>query len=173
MGTVAEFSSPVLMGWKDIANYLNMGIRTVQRYEREHELPIRRPAGARRGAVMATRAELDEWLLARPKRRLGVGDPERSPMAADDRNEIQAEISRMRDLLREMKGRTTEMAERRAEMSERRAEIMAVLGTLCGSIRVSETAPPSLPGTVGVGNIAAAERMNRIRSRAPSPLSAR
>lgn len=133
MGTVAEFNSPVLMGWKDIANYLNMGIRTVQRYEREHELPIRRPAGGPNGAVMAMRAELDEWLRARPKRRLGMGEPKRSPMVADDRDGIQAEISRMRELLKEMR-------RRRAEMSEKRAEMRAALGTLYGTIRVFETA---------------------------------
>lgn len=33
----------ILSGWKEIANYLRKGVRTVQRYERELGLPIRRP----------------------------------------------------------------------------------------------------------------------------------
>ena len=30
----------VLNGWKEIANYLGKGVRTVQRYEREFGLPV-------------------------------------------------------------------------------------------------------------------------------------
>jgi hypothetical protein len=37
----------ILSGWKDIANYLGKGVRTVQRYGREMGLPIHRPAGMR------------------------------------------------------------------------------------------------------------------------------
>lgn len=53
-----------LSGWKEIASYLGMGVRTVQRYERELGLPIRRPAGKPRGSVMATKVELDAWVEA-------------------------------------------------------------------------------------------------------------
>ncbi len=51
----------VFSGWKDIANYLGKGVRTVQRYEKELKLPVRRPAGPR-GSVLATKAELDRWV---------------------------------------------------------------------------------------------------------------
>jgi hypothetical protein len=57
-----------LSGWKDIANYLGKGVRTVQRYERELGLPVRRPAGKATGSVVATRAELDAWIAASPIR---------------------------------------------------------------------------------------------------------
>lgn len=57
-----------LKSWKEIANYMRCGVRTVQRYERELGLPVRRPAGMLRGSVMATRAELDAWVAARPIR---------------------------------------------------------------------------------------------------------
>jgi hypothetical protein len=53
----------VFSGWKDIANYLGKGVRTVQRYEKELMLPVRRPAGPR-GSVLATKAELDRWVLS-------------------------------------------------------------------------------------------------------------
>lgn len=57
-----------LSGWKDIANYLGRGVRTVQRYERYMGFPVRRPAGRPRAAVIATKAELDAWVAASPIR---------------------------------------------------------------------------------------------------------
>ncbi|HTW59028.1 MAG TPA: hypothetical protein VMD99_12930 [Terriglobales bacterium] len=57
-----------LSGWKDIANYLGKGVRTVQRYERQMSLPVRRPAGRPSGSVVATKAELDAWVSASPIR---------------------------------------------------------------------------------------------------------
>ncbi len=58
----------ILSGWKDIANYLGKGVRTIQRYERELSLPIRRPAGRPMGSVIATKVEIDAWIKARPLR---------------------------------------------------------------------------------------------------------
>jgi len=58
--------SQFLSGWKEIANYLGKGVRTVQRYERHMGLPIRRPAGKSNGSVVATRGELDAWVQASP-----------------------------------------------------------------------------------------------------------
>jgi hypothetical protein len=59
----------VLTGWKSIARHLGMGVRTIQRYERQMGLPIRRPAGKMRGAVLATKSELDAWVAASPIRK--------------------------------------------------------------------------------------------------------
>ena len=56
----------VLSCWKDIAKYLGKGVRTVQRWEREFELPVRRPKGAnRKSAVVAEPRDLDAWLESR------------------------------------------------------------------------------------------------------------
>ncbi|MGC1228694.1 MAG: hypothetical protein WA859_19640 [Candidatus Sulfotelmatobacter sp.] len=57
-----------LSGWKEISNYLGKGVRTVQRYEQSMGLPVRRPAGKLRAAVVATEAELDAWVAASPIR---------------------------------------------------------------------------------------------------------
>ena|SRR5215831_20229717 len=54
--------SSVLMGWKEIAIYLNLGLRTVQRYEQQHQLPVLRPSGKLKGPVLATKSELDLWV---------------------------------------------------------------------------------------------------------------
>jgi hypothetical protein len=63
--------SGVLNGWKEIANYLGFGIRTVQRYERKFGLPVRHVAAKGRGAALAFPEELDAWvkqfLVQRPK----------------------------------------------------------------------------------------------------------
>lgn len=52
---------PILCGWKQIANYLSMGVRTVQRHERALRLPIHRPAGKSRSTVVAFKDELNRW----------------------------------------------------------------------------------------------------------------
>lgn len=51
-----------LHGWKEIASYIGMGVRTVQRYELELMLPVRRPAEIGRGVVVAFSDEIDAWL---------------------------------------------------------------------------------------------------------------
>ena len=58
--------SGVLNSWKEIAIYLGRGVRTVQRWEAELQLPVHRPRGKNRSAVMAFRAELNEWLSRTP-----------------------------------------------------------------------------------------------------------
>lgn len=58
-----------LCGWKEIATYLGKGVRTVQRYERDFGLPVRRPAGKDSGSVIATKRELDAWVTASPIRK--------------------------------------------------------------------------------------------------------
>jgi hypothetical protein len=52
----------VLTSWKEIAAHLGKSIRTVQRWERELALPVRRPDLRRSGIVLADPAELDRWL---------------------------------------------------------------------------------------------------------------
>lgn len=50
-----------LNGWKDIASYLGRSTRTVQRWERELELPVRRIAAQHGDIVFALRSEIDDW----------------------------------------------------------------------------------------------------------------
>jgi hypothetical protein len=54
---------PVLLtSWKEIATYLGKGVRTVQRWEQQFGLPVRRPNEKIKGIVHATTDELDAWL---------------------------------------------------------------------------------------------------------------
>src|SRR5215471_16933290 len=59
----ATSNSEVLNSWKEVALYLGRGVRTVQRWEQELGLPVRRPRGRARSAVLALKPELDTWLL--------------------------------------------------------------------------------------------------------------
>jgi hypothetical protein len=59
-------NSEVLNSWKEIAAYLGRGVRTVQRWEHDLALPVRRPRGKDRSAVIALKSDLDKWLQDTP-----------------------------------------------------------------------------------------------------------
>jgi hypothetical protein len=59
-------------------------VRTVQRYERDLGLPVRRPAGESVGWVIATTAELDAWVKATPIRSSFVLPPPRNDESGGD-----------------------------------------------------------------------------------------
>jgi len=63
-------NNEVLNSWKEIAAYLGRGVRTVQRWERELNLPVRRPRGKDRSAVIALKPDIDQWLHHVPQRAL-------------------------------------------------------------------------------------------------------
>ena len=52
--------------WKEIAAYLGKGVRTVQRWEANFGLPVRRP-NANSRSIHVSREELDHWLATRWK----------------------------------------------------------------------------------------------------------
>jgi hypothetical protein len=58
-------SREVLHSWKEIAAELDRGVRTVQRWERTLQLPVRRLGNGPRSPVFAFKAELRLWLGAR------------------------------------------------------------------------------------------------------------
>ena len=64
----------ILNSWKEIAAYLGRGVRTVQRWERDLGLPVHRPKGKDRSAVLAFPAEIDSWLHSTPVRSQAGGD---------------------------------------------------------------------------------------------------
>jgi hypothetical protein len=59
----------VLTSWKDIAQYMGKGVRTVQRWEQDFALPVRRPSGANKKAILARPGDLDAWVALRCGRR--------------------------------------------------------------------------------------------------------
>ncbi len=53
---------PALNSWKEIAEYVGRGVRTVQRWEAELGFPVHRPRNHLRSPVVAIPSEIDEWL---------------------------------------------------------------------------------------------------------------
>jgi hypothetical protein len=71
-------NDPVMLTcWKDIARYMGKGVRTVQRWEQEFGLPVRRPNGTQhKTAVIANTRDLDEWVASNWSLRVKNGDYE-------------------------------------------------------------------------------------------------
>ena len=51
-----------LSSWKEIATYLQSGVRTVRRWESQEGLPVRRHLHGKRGTVYAFAHDIDAWL---------------------------------------------------------------------------------------------------------------
>jgi hypothetical protein len=58
----AKSSPAILNSWKEIAQYLDRGVRTVQRWERDLQLPVHRIGKGKRSPVFAQVPELKFWL---------------------------------------------------------------------------------------------------------------
>jgi hypothetical protein len=56
----------ILNSWKEVASYIGRGVRTVQRYENDQNLPVHRIADREHSSVIAYSDELDHWLSRRP-----------------------------------------------------------------------------------------------------------
>ena len=81
-------SGTQLSGWKEIADYLRVSVRTAQTMEKEQGLPVRRGIG-QKAPVFAFVAELDEWRV-RPVEPPAVPDAAPGvtlPAAASSRRE--------------------------------------------------------------------------------------
>lgn len=52
----------MLNSWKEIASFLDRGVRTVQRWERELNLPVHRIGKGKRSPVYASVRELKFWV---------------------------------------------------------------------------------------------------------------
>jgi len=85
-----------------IAGYLRKGVRTVQRYERQLGLPIRRPAGKPRGSVLATKSELDAWVAASPIGEIFALPGKRISPSSSERDELKKAVMEMRSLCKDM-----------------------------------------------------------------------
>ena len=59
--TQMELQAHLLMSWKEIAAYLGRGVRTVQRWEKEFGLPVKRSRLHPR-VVSAETRDIDNWI---------------------------------------------------------------------------------------------------------------
>jgi hypothetical protein len=85
----------VLSSWKEIAAFFGKGVRTVQRWEHELNLPVRRPYGSDKKIVFASTADLSRWMGQQP--------PSSQPVALHEAFE---RVQRMRALVQKMQKQT-------------------------------------------------------------------
>jgi len=82
-------NEPRLESWGEIAGHLRRDVRTVQRWERYHGLPVRRLKVGKLATVYAYRSELDKWFLEhQPK--LEAEDPHAESATGED---VSAELA--------------------------------------------------------------------------------
>jgi hypothetical protein len=79
--SMPDAAPAVLTSWKDIARYMGKGVRTVQRWEQDFGLPVRRPQGSNKKAVLARPRDLDAWVAMRCSSRAELA-PNRSTSGA-------------------------------------------------------------------------------------------
>ena len=84
----------ILNSWKEIASYLGRGVRTIQRYEENLGLPVHRPAGRERTAVLAFADELEQWLRNSPSRNGTRSSSTNGHSTVMELQEIPAELAR-------------------------------------------------------------------------------
>jgi Tol biopolymer transport system component len=68
---------PTLESWKEIADYFGKSVSTVQRWEREEALPVRRHTHQSQGSIYAYPHELDSWRTARTAATSPAREPDR------------------------------------------------------------------------------------------------
>lgn len=97
----------VLTSWKEVATYLGKGVRTVQRWEAELSLPVRRPYGVEKHVVIALPEELDQWMRTRMMpREKGKRDPVRGRTARESALSRVQQLERLHRLMQVMTERT-------------------------------------------------------------------
>jgi len=122
-----DSSGEILNSWKQVAAYLGRGTRTVQRWEHDLGLPVRRPRGKSRSAIMALRRDLDAWVR-------------NSPQINQTRNGDRAATQRIPDdypPIRSVSIRGTILASRglRRQTRQLRNEMTAALISLVASLK--------------------------------------
>ena len=114
--------STVLTSWKEIARYLGKGVRTVQRWEQELGLPVRRPIGAsHKSAVLLHREDVDNWLATRFSARSidSVATSIEPRPQSSVRSELQKNMHRANELRLAQQALTIQIAESIRMLAER------------------------------------------------------
>ena len=128
MGTVTmSQTTAVLTSWKDIARYMGKGVRTVQRWEMDFGLPVRRPQGSNKKAVLARPRDLDAWVALRCASRVeqqpNTGLVPQPRIARLAQLEVQMETARQ---LRE--SNRLLMSEMQSQLEQLRKQILGLAG---------------------------------------------
>ena len=66
--SVSDSGQEILRSWKEVAHYVRACVKTVQRWEKLYDFPIRRLERSKGAVVFALKAEVDSWLQMRTRR---------------------------------------------------------------------------------------------------------
>ena len=140
----------LLTSWKEIAAYLGKGVRTVQRWEKDFGLPVRRPTHSDKSAIIARTRDLDAWIAMRCSTRS-------LPNAAAD--DFQRLLSVRSSLAASMataamlhKTNAALLSEVRAALADLQSRIIRIRNRTQLSAVLAETAPSSQPLTPSLEN---------------------
>jgi hypothetical protein len=138
----------ILTSWKEIAQFLGKGVRTVQRWEREADLPVRRQTEPSPHAVIAVADELEDWARSRTRGPTGA-------LAGA----LQREIAALRAENAELRARLETLEAAVVAMSTTDGRFADPMHQPTTSLRVEEetlirferriVASPALPGAPG------------------------
>ena len=145
-----------LESWKEIAAYLNRGVRTVRRWETGEGLPVHRHVHRTLGSVYAYKSEIDAWREARPGSGASRASPESTKsiavlpftnLSTDPENayfadglteEVTADLSKVRPL--RVISRTSSMVFKDTKKDLKTiAHLLGVQYVLQGSVRQAGT----------------------------------
>ena len=73
-GFMGQDQGRIFSSWKEIAGFLGKGVRTVQRWEKTHGLPVSRPIGCASNVVFAKEEELVRWMRNQDAHDTAVAD---------------------------------------------------------------------------------------------------
>ncbi len=132
-------SRHILNGWKEIASYIERGVRTAQRWEALLGMPVHRPALKDRSAVVAFSDELDRWIT----RTSLDGAEQAGKDGMRDYREIGGILLQVLDNLSTLAWHTSELASQiRALQEQLRRPLENHRNGIASGVR-ADTAPPS------------------------------
>jgi hypothetical protein len=94
---IEKDGTAVLTSWKEIAGYIGKGVRTVQRWEKEFGLPVRRPKQGSKSTVLAFPDEIGNWVRSQQfgESRIGLVEADRSALLRQI-EDLQTEVVNLR-----------------------------------------------------------------------------
>ena len=142
----------VLNSWKEISAFLGRGVRTAQRWERLHKLPVYRVGQGQRSPVFAYTSELSLWLHNISKNQSAANQPPESktrllllsPPAdrADARHVGRPRARATRELIRHSSRLTRNLLTLTAQHHQRAEILMQTVGSIANHLRVPRQRTP-------------------------------
>jgi len=143
-GTTLSSSGVLLNSWKEIANHLGRGVRTVQRWEHELGLPVRRPWGRSRSTVMAMSDELDAWLRTAPTKEINGSKKDEGTAPANSPQPAVLKLRRSIDDALELRARAEQLRREHATTVMRLMGNIAQMEALTRNVKTIREFQPRL-----------------------------